>query len=189
MTERFLTKVVDGGVTVTDPEMEALLARAGLANVGRRGVPVPFGAARALVRWAGFDARMPSGEAEARARWVSEDVLASSMRRFKAVTAAHHVPAAILALNAVIDDVPLQIPNLALMREQHLPVLDLFDVFPKADRPALRVAPWDDHPNAEGHRLVADKLYAAIVPFINQVAAEKAAAAPAGGGATPTTGH
>ena len=189
MTERFLTKVVDGGVTVTDPEMARLLGRAGLTNVGHSGLPVPFGAGRALVRWAGFDARMPSGEAEARARWVSEDVLASSMKRFRAVTAQHHVPAAVLALNAVIDDVPLEIPNLALMREQKIPILDLFDVFPKADRPALRVAPWDDHPNAAGHRLVADKLYAAIVPFINQVAAEQAAAAPAGGGAPPTTGH
>jgi D-alanyl-lipoteichoic acid acyltransferase DltB (MBOAT superfamily) len=188
MTERYLVKVVDSGVAIPDKDLAALIARAGLANVGDRGLPVPFGVGRAVVRWAGFDARMPSAEAEARARWVSEDVLVSSMRRFRTLTAEHHVSGAILALNAVIDDVPLQIPNLAVMREQRLPVLDLFDVFPKAERPALRVAPWDDHPNAAGHRLIADRLYAAIVPFINEVAALRAAAAPAGGGA-PTTGQ
>ena len=102
------------------------------------------------------------------------------MRRFRTVTVEHRVPAVVLALNAVIDDVPLQVPDLALMREQQLPVLDLFDVFPKAERPALRVSPFDDHPNVEGHRRVANRLYAEILPVLDQVVPNRAAAAAAG---------
>jgi hypothetical protein len=32
-------------------------------------------------------------------------------------------------------------------------------VYDGHDWRTLLVAPWDDHPNAAGHRLIADKLY------------------------------
>jgi hypothetical protein len=32
-------------------------------------------------------------------------------------------------------------------------------VFDGQDRETLRIAPWDDHINARGHRLVAEQLY------------------------------
>jgi len=40
---------------------------------------------------------------------------------------------------------------------------------PEAERPALRVAPWDDHPNAAGHRMIADLLYRDLVPLLNRL--------------------
>ena len=72
------------------------------------------------------------------------------------------------ALNAVIDDAPPQIPHLRAIQAARLPVIDLFDVFPEAERPALRVAPWDDHPNAAGHRLIADRLYGQLLAFLTR---------------------
>jgi hypothetical protein len=38
-------------------------------------------------------------------------------------------------------------------------VLDLSGVYDGYDWRTLVVAPWDNHPNAAGHRLVADRLY------------------------------
>ena len=42
-------------------------------------------------------------------------------------------------------------------------VIDLSDVFTGQDLEAIRVAEWDDHPNEKGHRLIADRLYEAVV--------------------------
>jgi hypothetical protein len=41
-------------------------------------------------------------------------------------------------------------------------VIDLEDVYRGRDIATLRLAEWDDHPNVLGHRLVADRLYAAF---------------------------
>ena len=56
-----------------------------------------------------------------------------------------------------------------------LPVFDLFDVYPGAIVPALRVAPWDDHPNAAGHQLIADRLLRELTAFLASGALERAA--------------
>jgi len=49
-------------------------------------------------------------------------------------------------------------------RAAGLPVLDLQGSFAKVqDRQSLWVAPWDNHSNAEGHRLLADRLYTLLV--------------------------
>jgi len=41
-------------------------------------------------------------------------------------------------------------------------LIDLSEVFAGQDLEAIRLAEWDDHPNAKGHQLVAQQLYAAI---------------------------
>ncbi|TIN47044.1 MAG: SGNH/GDSL hydrolase family protein [Mesorhizobium sp.] len=46
-----------------------------------------------------------------------------------------------------------------LAAEAGFNVLDLSNVYDGHDWRTLLVAPWDDHPNAAGHRLIADKLY------------------------------
>jgi hypothetical protein len=38
--------------------------------------------------------------------------------------------------------------------------IDLYDVFANEDHKALKVFPWDNHPNAKGHRLISESLYA-----------------------------
>jgi D-alanyl-lipoteichoic acid acyltransferase DltB (MBOAT superfamily) len=166
MTERYLQKVVDEDVTVPYPEVEAMLQRAGLADIDRGNFVVPFAAARRVVKWFGVEPRMPTGEAQARVRWIADDLLTWSIERFAAVTRANGAAPVVLALNAVIDDVPDEVPNRRTIEASGIPVIDLFDVFPASDRPALRVAPWDDHPNARGHQRIADHLYPELVAFL-----------------------
>jgi hypothetical protein len=44
-------------------------------------------------------------------------------------------------------------------RDAGFQVIDLSDVYRGHEIATLRLAPWDDHPNALGHRLVAERLY------------------------------
>jgi hypothetical protein len=49
-----------------------------------------------------------------------------------------------------------------LATEAGFSVINLADVYEGQDKAALRLAEWDDHPNTQGHRLVADALYRAL---------------------------
>jgi D-alanyl-lipoteichoic acid acyltransferase DltB (MBOAT superfamily) len=167
MTERYLQRIAWGNVAVPYEPLHALLGRAGFTDMDRGGTPVPFSSGRRIAKWAGIQPRMPVGEAAARARWIADDVIDWGFGRIAEVTQGRGIQAVVLGLNAVIDDVPAQIPHLEAIRAARLPVIDLFDVFPEAERPALRVAPWDDHPNAAGHRLIAERLYDQLLPLLN----------------------
>jgi D-alanyl-lipoteichoic acid acyltransferase DltB (MBOAT superfamily) len=164
VTEAFILKVIWGDIPVPHDSLKALFARAGLDQLNRHGsMSVPFGPVRSVASWFGLNPRMPYGESEARSRWISEDVLAWSFQRFAEVSKRGGATPLVLALNAVVDDAPADIPNRRDLDAAGLKVLDLYHVYPEADHAALRVAPWDDHPNAAGHRLIADRLYEELV--------------------------
>ena len=177
MTEGFLIKVASQHIAVADPALRMILENGGLADMGDRGLPVPFPWARSLAQSVGIAARMPSGEARSRARRMAPDVLAASFERFAAITRSHGIAPAVLALNVVLDEVPAEIPLRYVIDRAGLPVFDLFDAFPPSRRPALRVAPWDDHPNADGHRVIADRLAPELETFIASGAMARARAA------------
>ncbi|KAB0269761.1 SGNH/GDSL hydrolase family protein [Microvirga brassicacearum] len=51
-----------------------------------------------------------------------------------------------------------------LAQSAKLPVIDLQGSFSRVrDRQSLWVAPWDEHTNAEGHRLLAERLYSLLL--------------------------
>ena len=165
MTERYLLKLVSNGVERRYGVYD-FLSRAGVVDAGHGHIPVPGAIGRRIARFIGIEPRMPEAEASARIRWIADDVLAWAFQRLADVTRSHHAVPVVLALNAVIDDAPPGIPQEASIRRAGLPVIDLLGVFPEPERPALRVAPWDDHPNAAGHRLIADALYPRLVAFL-----------------------
>ncbi len=166
ITERYLQKLAWSDVKEYPAELKALLSRAGLTNLQRGRIPVPFAPGRRLVSLVGVEPRMPFAESQARVRSISNDVLAWSFRHFADQTRSNGADALVLGLNIVLDDAPPVMPDMPLIRDAGLPTINLFDVFPVNERAALRVAPWDDHPNATGHRLIADALYPQLVTFI-----------------------
>lgn len=166
ITEAYLLKIVWGGIAITYPPLRELLETAGLSDIDRGRNAVPFSSLRQLAKRLGLKPRMPFGESEVRVRWIADDVLACSLRRFKELANLRGTVPMILGLNAVIDDVPPEFPNRRAIQEIGFPVIDLNDVFPKDMRSSLRVAIGDDHPNAEGHRRIANRLYEEIVAFI-----------------------
>src|SRR5690606_8350460 len=71
MTERYIQKIVSNGAEIPDAEFKGLLEQAGLADVPRGRLPVPFEWGRAVAGAIGISTRMPQEEAEARSRWIS----------------------------------------------------------------------------------------------------------------------
>jgi D-alanyl-lipoteichoic acid acyltransferase DltB (MBOAT superfamily) len=52
--------------------------------------------------------------------------------------------------------------TLRIAREAGFFIVDLADIYKGADVASIRLAEWDDHPNARGHELVASRLYAEL---------------------------
>jgi D-alanyl-lipoteichoic acid acyltransferase DltB (MBOAT superfamily) len=176
MTEGFLMKVAEQSIPVTEPKLKQLLAAGGLTGAGTRGVPIPFAWAREAANLAGLDARMPFGETKARSRRITDAVLEASFERLATIARDYGIAAGVLALDVVLDEVPAEVPLRDCIDRIGLPVFDLFDVFPEQQRSSLRVAPWDDHPNARGHRLIAARLLPELRAFIKSGAVERARA-------------
>ena len=173
MTQGFLLNAGSRGLVVADPDVERLLAGAGLRDMGTGGLPIPYAFLRRAAEHVGVQARMPYGEARSRAIRIADDVLAHSFSRFAEVMKKRGIAAVVLALNVVTDDVP-EVPLRHEIDSAGLPLMDLFDVYPADRRDAIRVAPWDDHPNAEGHKIIADALYRELTSFVQSGAVERA---------------
>jgi lysophospholipase L1-like esterase len=69
-------------------------------------------------------------------------------------------------MDAILDRPSESVPEADAIEAAALPVFDLLDVFPADRRDALRVAPWDEHPNAAGHELIAQRLYPKLKDFL-----------------------
>jgi D-alanyl-lipoteichoic acid acyltransferase DltB (MBOAT superfamily) len=162
MTERYLGKITWKEIPIEE-DLRALLARAGIDQVDRGTVPIPTEFGRTLARHLGMTPRMPQGEFDARVRRISGEVNEWALQRIATVVREAGAVPVLLALNAVIEDAPTEVPDIEAIRRAQFLVFDAFDIYPPEDRAALRVAPWDDHPNTMGHRLIADALYAQLV--------------------------
>ena len=173
VTQRYLLRLGAQGILLKDPVLEKILASAGLRDMGTGGLPIPFARARRTAERLGIQARMPYGESRSRAIRISDEVLSHSFSRFAEEMRASGIAAAVLALNLVVDEVP-PIPLKDVLDRANLQVFDLFGLYAAADRPSLQVAPWDDHPNAAGHRLIAERLYDDLTAFIASGAIERA---------------
>jgi D-alanyl-lipoteichoic acid acyltransferase DltB (MBOAT superfamily) len=184
-TESFLLSVVTGGASVPYPEVQALLEQAGLVSSGATGLPVPFESLRRVAGRLGWETRMPWSESVARMRGLGDPVVAWSLHRIaEAAREAGAVPV-MVAMNTVVDP-PRKAPALlGAASSAGFLVLNLFDVFEGHDHAALQVAPWDTHPNASGHRLIADRLFDKLQ--LHRVELGLTPAAPGPGPQPPTT--
>ncbi len=173
MTNVFIQKIVARGIEVPYAPVAELLAGAGLDEARHGTIPVPFESWRRAARGIGLEPRPPHAESQARIRQVADDVIVWSVARFAEVTRSHGARPVILALDAVLDQPAQELPGAAALREAGLPVIDLRDVYPQSQRAALRLAPWDDHPNAAGHQIIADRLYPELTKFLEQELAKQ----------------
>ena len=166
LTAGYLSDLSKKNVTSPYAPVRSLFAEAGLAEWASGIVPIPFEPLRTVARRFGVRPKVPDGEAMARGRTVADKLDRWTVQRFSQVTAAHGAKAILLALDDVEDDMtPAKLPR-QIIRESGLPAIDLLDVYPETDRHALWASSWDSHPNAAGHRLIADRLYLELVPFI-----------------------
>lgn len=128
------------------------------------GADLPYADLVDLARQAGVEPGMTKNEAERRLKPYGAEILAWTFRRIVDVSRAHGVLPVWIFMPTLED--PLQeaeVVHLAdLARDSGFIVLDLSDAYAGQDVDSLVVAYWDKHPNAEGHRLIAEHLYQAL---------------------------
>lgn len=168
MTQVFVQKIVSRDIDIPYAPVAALLSDAGLQDSQQGEIPVPFQSWRRAARWAGLEPRMPHAESQARIRHVADDVTEWAIGRYAEVARASGVRPAVLAMDAILDEPTRSLPDESAIKRAGLPVFNLLDVYPEDRRAAFRVAPWDEHPNAAGHRHIAERLYPELTSFLEQ---------------------
>ena len=160
---RFLQRAIWEGHPIPYPDLRELLSQKGLYPLDRTGIPVPFAFLRRVAGAVGIDSRMSWGESRSRIQSVSLDVARWSTRRMAADIRARGAVPVMLAISPA-DPLPRDPEALLRVGEENgILALDLLHLYDGQDLSALRVAPWDNHPNAIGHRMIADALYSQLL--------------------------
>lgn len=126
---------------------------------------IPFADIEVIAGKAGILGQMPESEAEVRLRPYWKDLLAATFTHLKESCQSHHAHPVVVLLPS--SPMGKEVHETAIIKEAAaqagLPTLiDLMDVYANHDPATLVVEPWDYHPNATGHRLIAERLYEAL---------------------------
>ena len=139
------------------PELEAILAKTGALAYGNPGYPVPFDILRSAFGALGVPTRMPGPEAARRIRGAVDDIARWTFRTIADVARANGaVP--VFVFHVVVTDRDSTEPLLRDAADAGFIVFDIVDMWRHRDHSALRIAAADNHPNAAGIRLMADRL-------------------------------
>jgi len=131
-----------------------------LAGVLHDGLPIPYPAVRAFADSCGVDASMPPDQGSRLMTPRAAHLLDWSFHEIAARCRERGITPVLVFL-AVLDPREGSLPAedvLALAAGAGFRTIDLSDVYAGQDTKSLELAPWDDHPNAIGHRLVAERL-------------------------------
>ena len=157
---RYLQRLLWDGNPIPYPELKAILEKGGLYPMDTTGVAIPFASLRRLASVAGIDSRMTWHESRARIQAASQEIARWSTRRMSAEIRAHGAVPVLLAI-APADPLPRYSDRWIgeFGTDAGLIPFNLLHLYDGQDLSAFRVAPWDNHPNALGHRMIADALY------------------------------
>lgn len=141
-----------------------------LANAIEKSHPVPFEHVVTAMTEAGLEPGLSRVVAEQRLRPLAKELLTWTYQRFVAVCSERGIRPLALVLPRP-EDIPGEAEMIAeqaeLMREAGFELLDVGDAYSGvANHEELWIAPWDKHPNADGHRRVADRLFRDLAPLV-----------------------
>lgn len=130
------------------------------------GIDLKYDYLRDLVRQAGLEPMEPLGAVDAKLSRFRIPTIRWALAEIKAHATAQGAEVVVLLVPTGDDPAILAEEFLGVRRmlaELDLPVVDLLDTFADVDdRARIRVADNDRHPNAEGHRMLAERLYLTI---------------------------
>jgi hypothetical protein len=124
-----------------------------------------------ITRRAGVQTRMPEVMVERKLQPYVPEIYEWVFRRFAAQCAQRGVHPLVVYRPAPVDfdgtEPAARTEMVRIARAADLEVIDLSPAFDSvANRNTLIVAKWDDHTNALGQRLLADKLYDDLLPLL-----------------------
>lgn len=138
--------------------LSQVLRNTGAPALGDKGAPVPFDFVRALAERIGVKTRMPWAEADQRLRHSADQVVRATLEQMAQSVRRQGAVPVFLALNVVSPPPEDDVPVLRDAAASGMLVFDLFDLWRGRNVDPLRIAAWDNHPNAAGNRLIAERL-------------------------------
>lgn len=152
-----------------------------LAEIVRKRIAIPYPFLVDVTRKAGIDAATEHSTAVRRLRPHRNEVLAWVYGEIVARCRERGVlPVLIFLPQLRGGEWEVETPDiLKAAREAGFIVLDISDVYRGHDPVTLRLAEWDEHPNAAAHRLIAKRIHDAISPRTPELFAEAGKPAPA----------
>lgn len=157
-----LLNVISAGTPIPFPGLDSLVHRGGATALAEPGFPVPYQSARTVLRVVGINTRMPWSEAERRLRLQADSLVAWNLREIASVAHRHGAVPVFVAMDIVVDTPTVDEFALKSAANSGFLVFNLLDLWNNRDRPPLRIAPWDEHPNVAGNALIVDRLYSLI---------------------------
>jgi hypothetical protein len=132
-----------------------------LADRIQVGADLPYADLIEIERRAGVDAEATKVEIERRLKPFGSEIISWTYRRVVEISRANGIlPVWIFMPTLEVSPQEEEITHLAnLAEEAGFIVLNLSDAYENKDVESLVVAYWDKHPNATGHRLIAERLY------------------------------
>jgi hypothetical protein len=128
------------------------------------GADLPYADLIAIARRAGAEAGATKVEAVRRLKPFGNEIVSWTYRRIVEVSRSHDILPVWIFMPTLEN--PLrekEVAHLAYLAEASgFIVLNLSDAYENQDVESLVVAYWDKHPNAKGHRLIAERLYQAL---------------------------
>ncbi len=134
------------------------LQQSGADALARDGVPAPFDFGRAMLERAGVKTRMSWAEADQRLRRSADHLIQATLDQMAQTVRSHGAVPVFVALDIVVPPPDHAVPALRDAAASGMLVFNLLDLWRNRDVDALRVAAWDNHPNAAGNRLIAERL-------------------------------
>jgi len=129
----------------------------------QKGVPNPIGFAQEIERKAGIVKDTPEPDARQLLMPYRNDLTARIYRQIAEKCRKEGILPVWVFLPTLEDTTDAASSGLlALARQADFTILDLSGLYANKEKESLIVAAWDWHPNAQGHRLIADRLYRAL---------------------------
>jgi hypothetical protein len=139
--------------------LQTLMQETGVTALGNEGISMLFDAGRATLENLGIKTRMPWAEADQRLRRSADRAIRLTLEQMCDVVREHGAVPVFVALDNVTEPPQLPVRVLDDAAAVGMLVFNLLDLWQGHDASALRIASWDNHPNAAGNRLVAERLH------------------------------
>jgi hypothetical protein len=127
-------------------------------------VDIPYDYLHEIRRRSGVEQGMTQVEAERLLKPFGAELVSWTYRRLVEISAERGITPVWIFVPTL--EMPLQESELTkltrLAEEANFIVLDLSGIYENLETDRLIVAVWDKHPNASGHRLIAEQLYQAL---------------------------
>ena len=126
---------------------------------------IPYDGVRQIIRQAGVTADMKTNRAAKLLEPYNGEIMSWAYKRIVESCRARGVLPVWICLPSEpgLKDSKRAASLAAVAAEAGFIVLNLIDAYDSAKGAYLQVTPWDKHPNAKGHRLIANRIFAALL--------------------------